>query len=233
MSFDLERATKLSLLFMTVLSAVGCTSLAQDTTNAATQTPVYVIVNSETEAPSGTRLPGSATEISAVFPTPYICQAEIVEQPYEHGRMFWVGGTMDERCQEQHTFTPGSGAIWVLIFDASGEGGTWLSFVDDWNSESEVPFDLTMTQPADLLQPVRGFGKVWREKLTDEQRNGIGWATQPEIKFVTTYRYDAGGFVDDHGTYVPRPGQHTLISYGGETFFLDEQSATFDVIPAD
>lgn len=140
---------------------------------------------------------------------------------------------MDERCREEHDFKPGSGAIWVLTFDESGEGGTWLSFVDDWNSDSEIPFDLTVTQPAGLIQPVRGFGKVWRERLTDEQRSGIGWATAPEIKFVTSYRFDAGGFVDDQGTYVPRPGQHTLVSYGGETFFLDEQSGTFDVIPAD
>ncbi len=195
-----------------------------------TQTPIYLVIPGETPPitpgdPAGTALP-------AGFPTPFICNAEIVEQPYEHGRMFWVGKTLDERCKEEHDFTPGSGEIWVLIFDQGADDGEWFAFVDDWDSESEIPFDITMTEPPGLYQPVRGFGKVWRERLTDEQRIALGWALALEIKFVTTYRYDGGGFINGQGTFIPRPGLHTLTSFGGERFFLDEQTRRFQYIPA-
>jgi hypothetical protein len=64
--------------------------------------------------------------------------------------------------------------------------------------------------------------------LTDEQWSSIGWALGPELAHATQYTYDAGGIVNDAGTYVPRPGKHTIISLGGETFVFDEQSASFD-----
>ncbi len=197
-----------------------------------TQTPIYLIVTGE-EPARGADQP-AATGSPEIFPTPYACRAEVVEQAFESGRMFWVGRTFEERCRESHEFAPGSGEIWVAIFDEGADDqGIWLAFTDDWNSDTEIPFDLTMTQPAGLLQPVRGFGKVWREKLTGEQRARIGWATSPEIKFITTYRYDAGGMVDRSGVYVPRPGQHTLETFGGEKFFLDEQTGRFEFIPSD
>jgi len=166
------------------------------------------------------------------YPTPQVCEAAIVEQAFENGRMFWVGKTFAERCLGDHSFSPGSGEIWVVIFDNENTGD-WLIFVDDWDESTDAPFDLALTPPEGLLQPVRGFGKVWREKLSEAQRQALGWGLYPEIGFLSEYRYDAGGFINNAGEYVSRPGLHILTSFSGERFFFDEPSQTFDYIPAE
>src|SRR5574341_2535772 len=40
------------------------------------------------------------------YPTPFLCQAGVIEQVFQFGRMFWVGATLDERCRETHEFAP-------------------------------------------------------------------------------------------------------------------------------
>ena len=40
--------------------------------------------------------------------------------------------------------------------------------------------------PAGLLQPIRGFGKIWRE--TSGVRDKLGWATVPEQGFDTQWQ---------------------------------------------
>src|SRR5687768_1866788 len=152
------------------------------------------------------------------FPTPQICEAGVIEQAFEHGRMFWVGSTTEERCKTEHQFTLGSGEIWVAIFNESGAGGEWLTFPDSWVEGSDVESDLSLTPPADKQQPIRGFGKVWREGLTEDQRRAIGWATGDELAHNTEYRYEAGGTINPDGAYVPRPGKHIILSLVGETF---------------
>jgi hypothetical protein len=124
------------------------------------------------------------------------------------------------------------GEIWVAIFDDRGQGGIWFSFLDSWDAQNDIPFDLTMTEPAGLSQPVRGFGRVWREELTAEQRTSLGWATGRELAYTATYRYDAGGTITDTNTYTPGAGQDVLSSVIGERFFFDEQTGMFDYIPA-
>jgi hypothetical protein len=194
-----------------------------------TQTPVYIVVPVDTPQAGDA---GGGSEAGA-YPTPTTCRAEVVEQTYQNGRMFWVGGTLEERCKAEHDFAPGSGKIWVLILHENGYEGDWLSFDDDWDEDTDAPYDITLDVPEGLIQPVRGFGKVWREKLTDEQRDALGWATQNEFKFVTDYRYESGGFVDAQGEFVARPGLHMLVTLGGDRVFLDEPSQTFDLVPAD
>jgi hypothetical protein len=191
-----------------------------------TQTPAVMVVTPVSPQAEETVTPEA-------FPTPFICRAEIVEQPFEHGYMIWIGKGQAERCNQNHTFALGTGEIWVAIFDEDGTGGEWLTFDDTWQSASEPAFDPTLTPPAGLLQPVRGFGKVWRESLTEAQRQALGWATYIEVKFVTDYRYDAGGFIDPAGQYVPRPGQHTVVGLMGERFFFDEATQRFQYIPAE
>lgn len=197
--------------------------------NKPTQTPIIVVVPGENSSE-----PTLQTSVIGIegFPTPITCEAGTIEQPFEHGRMFWVGKSIEERCSIEHAFAPHTGEIWVAIFDNQQHGGMWLSFIDTWDTENNVPFDLTMTEPAGLLQPVRGFGKVWRDELTSEQRANLGWATGPELAYTAAYRYDAGGTIDDTNQYVPRRGQHVLTSLIGERFFFDEETGLFDYIPA-
>lgn len=168
-------------------------------------------------------------------PTPFLCKAEVVEQTFEHGFMFWIGGTTSERCKTEHDFTPGSGEIWIAIFeDGDARVGEWIVVTDTWDENTEPETDPDLEPPdADLIQPARGFGKAWREGLTERQRDDLGWATAGEFKFVTDYRYDAGGFLNDAGEYVPRPGVHRIVALGGEQLFYDEQSQTVFYIAAE
>lgn len=224
---------KLMWVALAVMSFTACGTQ----TPQPTQTPVVEIIPGDTP-PIATveSLPEPTANVDeeSIFPTPFICEAGVVEQPFENGRMFWVGRSTLERCKTEHSFIPGTGQVWVALFDESGTEGEWLIFVDSWDSDLEPASDPAFTPPSeDLLQPERGFGKVWRTRLTEDQREQLGWATAPEFPHITTYRYDAGGFVNDEGDYVVRPGQHTLTSLGGEMFFFDEQDQTFDYIPAE
>jgi hypothetical protein len=236
----------ISLLLALALTGCGGGSAAD---GPPTQTPIYVVVT-DTPAPGTTQATGQQTEEPestpesegegnpdeagaesedtgvVPIPTPFVCKAEIVEQTFEQGFMFWVGGTVDERCKAEHDFEPGSGEIWVLILDEDdAQYGEWYAFVDNWDEDTDPESDPDMDpEDDDLRQPVRGFGKVWRDELTEDQRDDLGYATAGEFKFVTDYRYDPGGFLNEAGEFVPRPGIHRLVALGGEQLFFDEQS---------
>ena len=195
--------------------------LACNAAPGQTATPIALTAT----LPAATLPPGAA-------PTPFVCEASVVEQSFENGFMFWVGRSTEEKCKTEHSFAPGSGEIWVVIFDKSGEHGEWLIFVDDWNEQSEPATDPTLTPPANTSQPVRGFGKVWRERLNDQQRDELGWATGIELPFATEYRYEGSGFINTEGQFVARPGRHIIRGLSGDIFSFDETSQTFDHTPA-
>lgn len=173
----------------------------------------------------------SATLPPEVAPTPYVCQASVIEQSFERGFMFWVGRSTTEKCQTDHSFEPGSGEIWVAIFDESRQHGKWLIFVDDWNEQSDPASDPTLTPPANTSQPVRGFGKVWRERLTDQERQELGWATGIELPYTKEYRYEGSGFINAEGEFIARPGRHIIFGLAGDSFSFDETTQTFDYTP--
>ena len=62
----------------------------------------------------------------------------------------------------------------IYVMSSSGK---WQGFADIWN-EGE-PVDGGLTPPPGLLEPVRGFGKIWREKLGGPEA-AIGWAVEEE-----------------------------------------------------
>jgi DNA-binding beta-propeller fold protein YncE len=111
--------------------------------------------------------PSPAAIFAAAYPRASAClgcavadAAEITlgEQAFERGRMFW---REDAR------------AIYVLF-----EDGTWLSFPDTY-SDDQPSDDPTLVPPPGLQQPIRGFGKVWREQLGGPD-SAIGWAREGE-----------------------------------------------------
>lgn len=59
------------------------------------------------------------------------------------------------------------------------EGG-WQRFEDTW-SEDLPESDPAIVAPEGLIQPIRGFGKVWREN--PEVRERLGWALGVELAF--------------------------------------------------
>ena len=78
-------------------------------------------------------------------------------QRFDNGVMVWVEET---------------GRIYAFL-----NNGRWLSYTDTFR-EGDPESDPAFAPPAGKQQPVRGFGKVWREH--PDLRNAIGWALTKE-----------------------------------------------------
>ncbi|GAB4469839.1 MAG: hypothetical protein Kow00124_05400 [Anaerolineae bacterium] len=228
----MARVKWVTLMGAAMLIALGLAACAGGEPDILpTQTPAVVIVTSTPEpAPEMTAEPLAPDDD---YPPSFSCGGEIIEQPFENGRMFWLGRSMEERCRPAHSFEPGSGEIFVLIFDDTGRSGIWRRFVDEWDESRDPVFDPALEPPEDLLQPVRGFGFVWREMLTEEERAALGWAALEEIPYTTDYQYESGGFVTEARAFVSAPGVHVLLDLGRNRFELDEASFTFTYTPAE
>jgi hypothetical protein len=162
----------------------------------------------ETPAP----LTPSVTPPPTAYPTPVFQQIQVAEQLFEHGRMFWLQ-PIDQ--------------IWVLV--VTGEGhGTWTVY-DNTHVEGEPESDPNIVPPEGLLQPVRGFGKLWREVA--QVRNQLGWAVTPEFGYVSRYEFHAGGTVGANNVFTPVPGTgyHILFSLYGEQFRFNEADSTWQL----
>ena len=68
----------------------------------------------------------------------------------------------------------------------------WFFTGDTWRNEDPSD-DPAIIPPTDLYQPVRGFGKVWRERLG--VRETLGWATIEEEGFSAIIQEFSGGSV--------------------------------------
>lgn len=139
-----------------------------------------------------------------LFPTPVHTQVQIAEQVYEQGRMFWIRPTRE---------------IWVMAAAPEDPNrGDWYCFNDTFE-EGEPEIDPSITAPEGLIQPRRGFGKLWRANQTIH--DGVGWATTPELELTSDYTYVFGGYVQD-GQYFPGPGEHRLTTFEGQTISFFE-----------
>lgn len=77
-------------------------------------------------------------------------------QSFERGIMIWLN----------------PGTVYVLY-----NTGSYAQYSDSFDSNID-PESEGLAPPAGLLEPVRGFGKVWRSN--ESVRSGLGWATSPE-----------------------------------------------------
>jgi hypothetical protein len=100
-------------------------------------------------------------------------QIGMARQRFEHAEMIWRS---DER------------SIVVLYDD-----GTWQSYADRYQ-DGQPESDPALEAPQGLLQPARGFGKLWREQLGGPQARA-GWATAKEQGTNGTVQTWEGGFV--------------------------------------
>lgn len=110
----------------------------------------------------------------------------IVAQHFERGLMLWL---------EAADWRPSDGVI--ILYDELYDGDTlqrrrWEMMVDDWDP-SMPEEDPGIVPPAGYYEPVRGFGKLWRE--LSWVREHLGWATDEE--FVV----GDGAFQCDWGPY--------------------------------
>jgi len=112
-------------------------------------------------------------------PTPDLCPSvgptatQAAEQRFEKGRMLWL--------KELHYRSETATGVILAFYD----DGHWARFDDTWR-EGDPEADPTIAAPPGRLQPIRGFGKVWREHA--EVRAGLGWATAPEQGYTATWQ---------------------------------------------
>lgn len=101
-------------------------------------------------------------------PSPQRCPLEpavtstAAEQVFENGRMLWLAAT---------------DAILALYND-----GQFERYENSWQP-GDPESDPAIVPPAGRYQPIRGFGKVWREETAVRER--LGWALAPEQGFTT------------------------------------------------
>jgi photosystem II stability/assembly factor-like uncharacterized protein len=106
-------------------------------------------------------------------------------EPFERGAMIWLSDTR---------------TIAVLYGT-----GAWVRYSDTWD-ESQPSSDTGLAAPAGLVQPVRGFGKIWREQLGGPH-SAIGWALGPEAG------YDILKQEFERGTMLIGPEEVTYLLY--------------------
>lgn len=121
----------------------------------------------------------TAAAYSDVFgcasPGPLVSVA-IVTQSYERGQMVWVQGKS-------------SNSIWVFYYDNARGSLVWELHQDNFR-EGE-PASGGETPPTGLIEPIRGFGKLWRNN--PQIRNTLGWAVTNEIQDIGHEQYFRGG----------------------------------------
>ncbi len=185
-----------------------------------THTPASILA--EAEVPSSPRPPeATATQTIAptptydLFPDPVAKEIFVAEQEFERARFFWLEPA--ERAQ----------SIWVLYYEkGTPNKGRWGIFEDTFE-EGEISIDPNIVAPEGLLQPIRGFGKLWRNN--SELRSDVGWAQEREFGYIAEYRYEYGGeVVSDE--YIAAPGVHFITSRENKTFRFDETDFTWSIV---
>ncbi|HUS15827.1 MAG TPA: hypothetical protein VM536_12515, partial [Chloroflexia bacterium] len=96
---------------------------------------------------------------------------EAVVQRFQRGLLFWNG----DRKQ---------------IYELDSNPLNWFRFADTWqDGDPTGPFS---TPIAGLYEPIRGFGKLWREQA--DVRSRLGWGLDPEtgVSGVVTQEFEHG-----------------------------------------
>lgn len=102
--------------------------------------------------------------------------APMALQRFEHGWLLWRGDTKE-----------------IYALTSNGASGTWAVYPDTWR-EGQPESDPALQPPKGRLQPVRGFGLVWRTQLGGPQA-GIGWALEPEQGYSGAWQAFNGGLL--------------------------------------
>ncbi len=114
---------------------------------------------------------------------------QLVGQPFERGQMIW-------RDTKQIYAMASSGQLWQVG--------------DSWN-EGMPADDPAFAAPEGRVQPVRGFGLVWRSNQAI--RDALGWGLRGEAPYTGTWQdFERGAMLTgvDGGTYAlfPAEGQY-------------------------
>ncbi|MCB9452946.1 MAG: hypothetical protein H6672_16010 [Anaerolineaceae bacterium] len=107
-------------------------------------------------------------------------------QSYERGFMVWVAGS--------------PGTIYTLFGT-----GAYQQFPDTY-TDGVDPASGGESPPAGLIEPVRGFGKVWR--TYPNVRDGLGWATNAEAGAQSTVQQFERGWM----MALPQRGEILILT---------------------
>jgi hypothetical protein len=99
---------------------------------------------------------------------------------------------------------------------ASAQVDFYWRVADTWN-ESLPPSDPSITPPQNLMQPMRGFGYVWR--LNPAIRERLGWALAGEQPFEAAYQpFERGWMLTGPNgavfAFAPNPDGATGAHFG-------------------
>jgi len=129
---------------------------------------------------------------------------QMAAEHFQQGVMLWLSS---------------QNAIYILY----GDGGSpaWQSVPNTW-VQGQPENDPTLTPPAGLFQPVRGFGAAWR--ATDVAgaptvRNRLGWATDTESALTGSYQCDS----------TPKYSNCFISGAGGVVYWLKPESSAWQV----
>lgn len=110
-------------------------------------------------------------------------------QAFERGQMIWVQGTPNQ--------------IYVIY-----SSGTYQRFIDTWQSGESVP--MGEIPPAGMIEPVRGFGKVWRDNPS--VKAGLGWAVAMESGTAASRQeFERGTMM-----HIPLRGDLLVFTHSGD-----------------
>jgi hypothetical protein len=186
------------------------------TTPHETGTEVAQAEATSTPLPTATASPPpeeTASTTEDAIPAPIIEPIIVAEQLFERGRMYYI------QPLEQ---------IWVLIHDDNdGRSGVWAIYEDTWR-DGLPEIDPSIEPPEGFLQPIRGFGKLWRENTM--VRDELGWALDDEYGFWVDYVYEYGGILDENGDYVAGPGFHRFSGRDGVFLEFNELDGSWQLI---
>lgn len=98
------------------------------------------------------RCPGQLTDTWAAY------------QPFQNGFMIWMQSEAS-----------------IYVFFNNYGGQSYRIYADSFK-EGDPESDPSLTPPAGLQQPIRGFGAVWRNN--PEVKDNLGWATAGETGFA-------------------------------------------------
>jgi hypothetical protein len=174
----------------TVASAPNPTVQLQPTTAPVVDSPCQY------PAPGGfgpalTNNPDLADQIGCPVGTPPAASSyQSAAQNFERGAMVWLNES--------------GGVIYALYSD-----GTYQRFADTYDPTTD-PERGSESPPAGLTEPVRGFGKVWRNN--PEVRERLGWASGGESGGTA----NAQAFTRGQMLNLPQRGDIIALLYQGD-----------------
>ncbi len=121
-------------------------------------------------------------------------------QHFEHGLMIWV--------KQPDTFY-----IFYELDQPPRRVFDQISAPYRFRPGASLDHRVGETPPRGMYEPVSGFGQLWRGEIEGAQRvrQRLGWATEPEFSFNTSYQCDIPPFFRLWTCYLAGPDDKVLV----------------------